>query len=183
MAADNDGSLYLAGKDQSNAIWSGYVDSAGTFGGWRAGHGVLKGNPSIAVGVDHAAYIAARDFSNALWMARVSVNTWGGWMQGGGILGSDPTVSNSASGVIHVAALDPADGVWYRNRVQGLAGSWQDWQSAQGTLQDVVPVSVWGRLFLAGRDSAGELWWYTPSKWNRIGLGTLASGPFSVAPK
>lgn len=184
IASAGDGSVYLIGKDNWNGLWSGRVTSAGTFQGWRFGGGVVQGTPSVAGGSDGAAYVAVRDSWNAVWMARVQGETWLSWSNGGGILSQDPQLAADGDGVLHAVVRDPLGGWWSRGFSEGTASGWLGWASTGGSLAEASPTAGPGGLFLAGRDVAGDFWWFSRQSnlWVRMGWNGTIGGP-PAAPK
>jgi hypothetical protein len=182
IAACADGSVYVIGKDNSNSLWSGrYIPGVG-FQNWQPGGGIFQGKPSATCGSDNAVYVAARDNFNSNWVARVTGNTWTGTFYGAGVSGADPKIA-ALAGVLAVVIRDPGGVVWRAGFNEGPGNGWQGWTQVGGVLQDSDPAALNGELFLAGRTSSNDLWWWrqTGNQWTWLGggvaTGGLASGP------
>jgi len=181
VAAALDGSIYLVGKDSSNAIWSGrYMPGTG-FQGWQSGGAAIKGKPSVSVGMDGAGYVAGRDSSNSIWLGRVQGNTWTGWSFGGGVSNSDP-LNARIGNRSYVVFLDSGSSAWFRPVLEGTTGWEGSWTSEGGSLQSVAPAGSGANVYFVGRDASNNVWWNmaNPSTWTRVGgqaQGVLAAGP------
>ncbi len=171
--------LYIVGKDNFNAIWTGLYLTPGGFAGFQFQGAVVAGKPSVTVGVDGAAYIAVQDTYSAVWMGRQAGSTFNLWQPGHGTIAVDPQIAG-ADGKIYVVSLTSPGAVWYDTFTEGTGNNWLGWQSNGGTLASVSAVAGPGpQLFIAGQDLSDKLWWYeTPGAgwrfFNNIGL---AAGP------
>jgi hypothetical protein len=176
--------VYFVGKDNSNSIWTATLTGS-TFTAWQFDGAAVSGKPAMTVSADGAAYIAIRDPSNAVWMGRQNATTFNGWQPGGGTVGSDPQIAQAMTKV-YAAALTASGVPWYNTFTQGTGNNWTGWQSPGGVLMDVAAAASSGpQLFLTGRDSSDQLWWYeTPGAgWRFVGAVGLAVGPLSAAPR
>ena len=71
IAACVDGSIYVVGKDNSSALWSGrYIPGTG-FQNFVFFGGAVTGKPSVSCGSDNAIYILARQFQLELDSTRI----------------------------------------------------------------------------------------------------------------
>ena len=184
MSAAPDGSIYIVGRDNSNAIWSGHYVPGSGFQGWISGGAVAHGMPSVTAGSDNAAYIAIRDNSNAAWMGRVLGNTWSGWFYGGGVVNTDPIVATMPGGVNFTTILDSGGAVWYRPFEEGPSNGWQTWTPVGGVLQSVTASADVDGLFIAGLTPSG-VWWYRQSSatWTAAGLAGFTASPLDASPR
>ncbi len=183
IAACPDGSFYIVGKDNYNALWSkhyipGDVDQSFTLGG-----GVVQGNPSVTCGTDNAAYIAVRDNYNSNWIARVSGNTWTGWFNGGAVSGIDPRIA-SLGGTLAIVTLDSTGAVYRNTFTEGAGNGWQMWTYVGGVLTDIAPATVGGELYFIGKAPDTSLWWWRQATgWSGIGNAGLAQGALAASPR
>jgi hypothetical protein len=177
--------LYLVGKDNYNAIWTGLYLSPGGFAGWQFQGAVVGGKPSVTVGVDGAAYIAVQDLYSAVWMGRQAGSTFNLWQPGHGTIAVDPQVAG-ADGKIFAVSLTSSGAVWYNTFTEGTGNNWLGWQSNGGTLTSISAATGPGpQLFITGKDPNNKLWWFeTPGAgwrfFNNIGV---AAGPLVAAPR
>ena len=191
VTACGDGSVYVIGKDTFNSMWSGrYIPGTG-FQGWQFGGGIVKGKPSATCGGDNAVYVAVEDTFNSNWVARIAGNTWTGWFYGGAVTSVTPRIAAMGNGNEAVVILDNTGVVWMATYKEGTGNGWQPWVQVGGVLQDVAPAGGGGQLFLAGKASNGDLWWWQQSgnQWSlaaNIGAGgglRMQSPPDRFCPK
>ncbi|MGI8991213.1 MAG: TIGR03790 family protein [Bryobacteraceae bacterium] len=184
IAATPDGSVYLIARDSSGGMWSGrYIPGTG-FQGWNFGGGITPGTPSAAAGADNAVYVSMRDPSAGIWMGRVQGNSWSAWQPGAGTMATDPQLA-SAGNSVYAAALDASGGVWYNRFVTGLGNNWQGWTGAGGIMQSVSAAVSGSKLYLAGREKNGTLWWRdtTADGWSYLGYAGLPVGQIAAGPR
>jgi hypothetical protein len=184
VTACDDGSIYVIGKDNWNALWSGqYI--GGSFHGWVAGGGVVNGKPSATCGSDNAVYIAAEDPWNSNWVARVKGNTWTGWYNGGATTSVPPRIASLWNGSEAVVILDQWNAVWTATFTEGTGNGWHSWTKLGGVLSDVSPAAVNGDLYLFGKAPGGDLWWWqqTGNQWTWIGNNGVAAGAVVATPR
>ncbi len=184
LTACPDGSLYVIGKDNFNALWSGHYIPGTGFQSFVLGGGVIKGTPSVSCGTDNAAYILARDNSNSNWIARVWGNSWTGWYNGGGISGMDPRIAplGGSMGVVTIAST----GSVYRNAfTEGTTNGWQSWTGVTGILTDLTPEGVNGEVYLIGpAPTTSAIWWWNQTiGWTGTGNPGVIKGSPSGAPR
>jgi uncharacterized protein (TIGR03437 family) len=185
LTACGDGSIYLIGKDTFNSLWSGHYIPGTGFQGWQYGGGIVKGKPSATCGLDNAVYIAAQDNFNSNWMARVSGNTWNQWFYGGALTSISPRIASLRNGSEAVVILDSTNVVWRATYTEGTGNGWQPWVQVAGILQDVAAAGANGQLYLAGRTSNGDLWWWQQagSLWTSFGSIGTGAGALAATPK
>jgi hypothetical protein len=184
VTACADGSIYVIGKDNWNALWSGHYLPGVGFQGWFMGGGVVKGKPSATCGKDNAVYVAVDDNWNSNWVARLVGNTWTGWFHGGAVTSIEPRIAE-LGGSIAVVILDGGGSVWTATFTEGTGNQWPPWVHVGGVLQDVAAAGSGGQLCLAGRAPNGDLWWWlqTGNQWTWIGNNGVAAGALSAAPR
>ena len=180
-----DGSLYVIGKDNYNSLWSGHYIPGSGFQHWAFGGGIIHGKPAATCGGDNAVYVVAEDNYNSNWMARVAGNTWTGWYYGGAVTSVTPRIAALGNGTEAVVILDPSNVVWRTTFNEGTGNGWQPWTQVGGILADVAAAGINGSLFLAGKTSSGDLWWWqqTGSQWTSIGNNGVAAGALAASPK
>ena len=185
LTACGDGSVYVIGKDTFNSMWSGrYIPGSG-FQGWQFGGGIVKGKPSATCGGDNAVYVAVEDNFNSNWVARIAGNTWTGWSYGGAVTSVTPRIAAVGGGNEAVMILDNTGVVWMATYKEGTGNGWQPWVQVGGVLQDVAPGGGGGQLFLAGKASNGDVWWWqqTGNQWTLGGNIGVGAGSVSVSPR
>jgi hypothetical protein len=179
IAACPDGSIYVVGKDNYNALWSGrYIPGTG-FQGFQLGGGVVKGAPSVTCGTDNAIYVSARDNANSNWIARVFGDTWTGWFNGGGISAIDPRII-TAGALPSLVIIDNNGAAWRNAFTQGTTNGWQSWIRVGGVLTDIAPAAGYNSLWFMGKSQSGNLWLWS-GDWDLLGLGDLGAGRLSGA--
>ena len=102
------------------------------------------------------------------------------------MIASDPVLTRVGDDM-YAAGLAPSGSVWYNQFVHGSGNNWIQWISTGGVLSDVAAAGGENQpqLFLTGRDSANQLWWFeTPGRgWVFVGQQGLAAGRLSAGPR
>jgi hypothetical protein len=139
----------------------------------------------VTCGSDNVVYVAARDDWNALWIARMQGNSWLGWSYGGGIMGSDPQAAVGGDGNIYSVIRDSTGGIWYRGYTQGSSNGWLSWVFTNGALQDFGAAAMSGGVYISGRTSVNDIWWYrgVSGQWTNVGFRGMAAGPVTATPR
>lgn len=172
--------IYLVARDQWNGIWTRrWKFSTEVWQTWRFAGGITLGTPAVACGSDNAAYIAVRDMSNNMWLARVFEESSAAWFYGQGLWDGDLQIL-SAGDLLYVTGLSSSV-PWYRIWQVGVG--WQAWASPGGVLTQFAAAVYGQRLFLAGVDTANNLWWWNSltNTWTSLGNRNLAAGSHIAA--
>jgi len=104
-----------------------------------------------------------------------------GWFLGGGVSSADP-LTTSLSGNVYSVILALSGAVWYAPFVAGTGNGWQTWVPLGGVFQGASPAALGSQLYLAGRDTGDNLWWYGGA-WDWIGNQGLAAGNLIATPR
>jgi hypothetical protein len=182
IAAVSDGTVYVVGRGSSGGVLSGrYIPGTG-FQGWVNGGGSPAGKALVTMGSDGAAYVAIKGTDGAVWAARLAGDSWGSWSSAGGSLRTDPSLAASA-GTVHVLA-NTTSGLYVRSFQEGPVISWQDWSFTGGYMESAGIAAHKGRVFIVGRNSLNDLWWYQAGTgWTYYGYRGLCSGNLSAGPR
>ncbi len=186
IACGADGAVHIVGRDSTGVVAGGRFGPGGGFAGWvPASSGPpAAGKPAITIGSDGAAYVAARAAAtNNTWMARLQGGVWGTWHNGGGTAKTDPEVAATA-GWVYAAVTNIHDQVYVQAFREGTGNGWQGWQFLNGVLVKAGMAASGGRYYVAGRNSAGTLYWYQSGVgWTFLGHSGLAASDLAASPR
>jgi predicted outer membrane repeat protein len=165
IAITSDGTVWIVGKDIGGRIWTNsYSPPVQTFTGWVDRQAVMIGQPSATAGQDGFVYVAVRSVASnsPVYISQIpaqnaaTVNTW---IDGGGLIDSDPYIT-SQGGTVYLTALAD-DGTVYLLTFAEATQMFGTWSFTGGILTDETIAAQNGSVFIAGRDSADRIYWYS----------------------
>jgi hypothetical protein len=165
IAIPSDGSIYVIGKDIGGRIWSNsYIPSTQTFTGWVDRQAVMIGQPSATAGQDGMVYVAVRSVTtnSPVYITQIPAQnaaTPNTWLNGGGLIDTDPQIT-SLGGTVYLTAL-AGNGTVYLLTFTESSQTYGTWTFTNGALKDETIAAAAGNVFIAGRDSANRIYWYT----------------------
>ena len=103
---------------------------------------------------------------------RPTANTW---LNGGGEIDTDPQIT-SQGGTVYLLA-EAADNTVYLLTFAESNQTFGAWSFTNGTLNDSTIAAAAGNVFIAGRDSADRIYWYslTGNSWFFAGGAGISS--------
>jgi sugar lactone lactonase YvrE len=181
IAIPSDGTIYVVGKDTGGRIWSNsYNPMNQTFTGWVDRQAVMIGQPSVTAGQDGMVYVAVRSVSSnsPVYITQIPAQnaaTANTWLNGGGQIDTDPQIS-SQDGTVYLLAEAGGNTVYLLTFTESnqMFGTWS---FTNGILNDSTIAAAAGNVFIAGRDSADRIYWYslTGNSWFVAGGGGISS--------
>jgi hypothetical protein len=171
IAITSDGTVWIVGKDIGGRIWTNsYSPSVQTFTGWVDRQAVMTGQPSATAGQDGFLYVAVRSVASnsPVYITQIPAQnaaTANTWIDGGGLIDSDPYIT-SQGGTVYLTALAD-DGTVYLITFPEATQTFGTWSFIGGILTDETIAAQNGSVFIAGRDTADRIYWYsvTGSNW------------------
>jgi hypothetical protein len=124
----------------------------------------MIGQPSATAGQDGMVYVAVRSVSSEspVYITQIpaqnaaAANTW---LNGGGLVDTDPQIT-SQGGTVYLMALAD-DGTVYLLTFAESNQTFGAWNFTNGILNDATITGQGGNAFIAGRDSADRIYWYS----------------------
>jgi hypothetical protein len=165
IAITSDGTIWIVGKDIGGRIWSNsYNPSNQSFSGWVDRQAVMIGQPSVAAGQDGFVYVAVRSVpsNSPVYITQIpadNANTANTWLNGGGQIDSDPQIT-SQGGTVYLMAL-AGGGTAYLLTFSEATQTYGAWNFTNGVLNDATIAAAAGNVFIAGRDTADRIFWYS----------------------
>jgi hypothetical protein len=181
MAIASDGAIYVIGKDIGGRIWSNsYNPTSQTFTGWVDRQAVMIGQPSATAGQDGMVYVAVRsETSNSpVYITQIPAQnaaTANTWLNGGGLIDTDPQIT-SQGGTVYLMAEAGNNTVYLRTFAEA-SQTFGAWSFTNGVLNDATIAAAAGNVYIAGRDSADRIYWYsvTGNSWFFAGGAGVSS--------
>jgi hypothetical protein len=181
IAIPSDGTIYVVGKDIGGRVWSNSYNPANqTFTGWIDRQGLMIGQPSATAGQDGLVYVAVRSVStnSPVYIKQVPAQnaaTATSWLNGGGQVDTDPQIT-SQGGTVSLLALAGGDTVYLLTFAESTQ-TFGPWTLTNGTLSDATIAAAGGYVYIAGRDSADRIYWYsvTGNSWFLAGGTGISS--------
>jgi hypothetical protein len=172
IAITFDGTVWIVGKDIGGRIWSNsYSPPVQTFTGWVDRQAVMFGQPSATAGQDGLVYVAVRSVpsNSPVYITQIPAQnaaTANTWIDGEGLIDSDPYIT-SQGGTVYLTAL-AGDGTVYLLTFSEATQTFGAWSFTDGLLNDETIAAQNGNVFIAGRDSADRIYWYsvTGTSWS-----------------
>src|ERR1700733_1903454 len=183
IAVTSNGTVWVAGVDSGGRVWSdSYVPSMQTLPGWVDRQGLIAGQPSITAGQDGYVYVAVWNSSGTVYVTQIPANNGSGantWISSGATtVASAPSIT-SANGTNYISAI--SSGTVYLDTFSQSSQTFGSWASTGLALTDQTIVEQGGNIYVAGRDSSGQIWWYSRATGSYTAAGGAGLSEFALA--
>jgi hypothetical protein len=165
IAIPSDGSIYVVGKDIGGRVWTNsYNPTNQTFTGWVDRQGVIYGQPSVTAGQDGLVYVAVRNVASEspVYIMQIPVQNAAiatTFLNGGGQIDTDPQITSQGGAVYLLAEAD--GNTVYLQTFSESTQTFGGWNFTNGILNDTTIAAAAGNVYIAGRDSADRIYWYS----------------------
>jgi hypothetical protein len=183
IAVTSNGTVWVAGVDSGGRVWSdSYVPSTQTLTGWVDRQGLIAGQPSITAGQDGYVYVAVWNSNGTVYVTQIPANNGSGpntWISSGATtVASAPSIT-SANGTNYISAI--ASGTVYLNTFSQSSQTFGSWVSTGLALTDQTIVEQGGNIYVAGRDSNTQIWWYSQAAGTYAAAGGAGLSEYALA--